>query len=91
MAPRDTEQQAVLAWLHEGFKIGYEPAAEAGRSPPYIYWEPALRASPRLTIALFEALREAGLIARASPGSDQFVLTDLGQRRAAVAAGGRSR
>ncbi len=86
MAASEADLRAALAWMHLGFKIGYEPAAGAGRHPPFIYWEPALRTSPRLTMGLFEAMRTAGLIERASRGSDRFVLTGLGRRRAADAA-----
>lgn len=66
----------VLEWLDHGFRIGYEPEAEAGRSPPYIYWEPPNRRSPRLTLPIFNRLVEAGLVARTSPGSDHFHLTE---------------
>ena len=75
---RDVEP--ILAWMRHGFRIGYEPAAEGGRQPPYVYWEPGeLRHSPRLTMTLFETLRERGLIERASPNSDQFVLSPDGR------------
>lgn len=66
----------VLEWLGHGFRIGYEPEAEGGRSPPYIYWEPANRRSPRLTMPIFTCLVDAGLVARTSPSGDQFHLTD---------------
>ncbi len=76
----------ILAWMHQGFRIGYEPASEGGRQPPYIYWEPGgLRHSPRLTLTLFEALRAQGLIERTGPNSDQFVLSPGGRARAGEA------
>ena len=50
-------------------------AAEGGRHPPYIYWDPPHRASPRLTLPLFDGLVDAGLVARTTPGSDHFHLT----------------
>ena len=79
----------ILAWMGEGFRIGYEPASEGGRQPPYIYWEPGgLRRSPRLTLALFEALRDQGLIERTGPNSDQFVLSPDGRARAGTAGNG---
>lgn len=80
------ELTRILVWMSHGFRIGYEPAAEGGRHPPYIYWEPGgLRRSPRLTLTLFEALRGAGLIERAGPNSDQFVLSPDGRIRAGEA------
>ncbi len=71
----DEREWRVLEWLAHGFRIGYEPEAEGGRSPPYIYWAPPNRHSPRLTMPIFTGLVDAGLVARTSPSSDHFHLT----------------
>ena len=74
------ELRPLLIWMRHGFRIGYEPASEGGRQPPYVYWEPGgLRHSPRLTLTLFEALRERGWIERTAPNSDQFTLSSDGR------------